>query len=186
MLSIVGDPVSQLFPVHTAETAPAAARRTVEGVERRFGFLPGGVARLAESPELLDGFLRASALFEATTLDAVAREVVIMTMATRNGCHLCVAMHTGTLRRIGADEDLIASLRAGGPLADTRLEGLRVFVLDVLATAGGVSDDAVRALLAHGYTVRNALEVVLGIGTYTMSTLANRLTGAPVDPQFAS
>jgi hypothetical protein len=27
--------------------------------------------------------------------------------------------------------------------------------------------------------------VVLGIGTYTMSTLANRLTGAPLDDQLA-
>ena len=26
----------------------------------------------------------------------------------------------------------------------------------------------------------------LGIGTYTMSTLANRLTGAPVDDQLAA
>jgi hypothetical protein len=32
----------------------------------------------------------------------------------------------------------------------------------------------------------HALKVVLGIGTYTMSTLANRLTGAPVDDQLAA
>jgi hypothetical protein len=42
------------------------------------------------------------------------------------------------------------------PLADERLEAIQVFTLQVL-------------------------EVVLGIGTYTMSTLANRLTGALVD-----
>jgi AhpD family alkylhydroperoxidase len=177
--------MSQLFPAHTTATAPRSARRTMEGVEKRLGFLPAAVARLAESPELLDGFLRASALFEATTLDPVAREVVIMTMATRNDCHICVAMHTGTLRRLGADERLVAALQAGEPLADPRWEGLRVFVLEVLATAGGVPDEAVRAFLAHGFTTRNALEVVFGIGTYTMSTFANRLTGAPMDEQFA-
>ena len=178
--------MSQLFPAHTTATAPPAARRTMESVAKRFGFLPAAVARLAESPELLDGFLRASGLFEATTLDPVAREVVIMVMATRNDCHICVAMHTGKLRGLGADEDLVAALQAGEPLVDPRLEALRVFILDVLATAGGVSDDAVRAFVAHGYTLRNALEVVLGIGAYTMSTLANRLTGAPVDRQLVS
>jgi alkylhydroperoxidase family enzyme len=46
--------------------------------------------------------------------------------------------------------------------------------------------DALRDFLAQGYTRQNALEVVLGIGTYTMSTLANRLTGAPVDDQLAA
>ena len=177
--------MSQMFPAHTIETAPQAARRTMGAVEKQFGFLPNAVARLAESPQLLDGFLRASAMFEATTLDPVAREVLIMTMAVRNGCHLCVAMHTGKLRGLDADEALIAALQAGEPLADARLEGLRTFVLEVLATTGDVSDDAVRAFTGHGYTLRNALEVVLGIGTYTMSTFANRLTSAPLDEPFA-
>ncbi|HET9079849.1 MAG TPA: hypothetical protein VFO01_04960 [Trebonia sp.] len=38
--------------------------------------------------------------------------------------------------------------------------------------------------LARGFTRRNALEVVTGIGAYTLSTLANRLTGAPVDEEL--
>ena len=53
------------------------------------------------------------------------------------------------------------------------------------APARDVGDDALRALLAAGYTRQNALEVVLGIGTYTMSTLANRLTAAPLDDALA-
>ena len=38
----------------------------------------------------------------------------------------------------------------------------------------------------HGYTSQNALEVVLGIGEYTLSTFANRMTGAPIDEQLAA
>ena len=51
-----------------------------------------------------------------------------------------------------------------------------------------VAEPALKAFLGQGYTEQNALEVVLGIGAYTMSTLANRLTGAAVDEplrQFA-
>jgi AhpD family alkylhydroperoxidase len=112
--------------------------------------------------------------------------VLIMTMATHNGCHLCVAMHTRKLTQLDADPRLIAALRAGTPLADPHLEALRVFVLDVLASSGAPADESLRAFLAAGYTRRNALEVVLGIGTYTMSTFANRLTGAPIDEQLAA
>jgi AhpD family alkylhydroperoxidase len=178
-------PMSQMFPAHTIETAPQAARRTMGAVEKQFGFVPGAVARLAESPELLDGFLRLSGMFEASTLDRTSQEVLIMTIAVRNGCHLCVAMHTGKLRGLDADEALVAALQAGEPLADPRLEALRVFVLEVLATTGDVPDDSVRSLLDNGYTLRNALEVVLGIGAYTISTFANRLTSAPLDEPFA-
>ena len=109
-----------------------------------------------------------------------------MTIATRNGCHVCVAMHTARLTALGAPPDVIAALRERSPLADERLEAVRVFTLRVLDTAGDVGDDALRAFLANGYTSQNALEVVLGIGTYTMSTLANRLTGAPLDDQLSA
>jgi AhpD family alkylhydroperoxidase len=180
-------PVSseQLFVEHTVESAPAAARRSMAATVDRLGYLPAGVARLANSPQLLDGFLKLSGLFEATTLDPLAREVLIMTMATRNGCHVCVAMHTAKLTKLGADTRLVAALRDGGALADPRLEAVRLFTLEVLATAGAVRPEALNAFLAHGYTGQNALEVVLGIGAYTMSTLANRMTGALLDEQLS-
>lgn len=169
------------FVAHTLESAPPAARRSMQGVVKNMGYLPEGVALLAESPETLNGFLHLSAVFENATLDPTAREVVVMTVAVRNGCHLCVALHTAKLTRLGADEDLIAALRAGRSLPDTRLEALRLFALEVIATAGAVSGEALKSFLGHGYTPRNALEVTLGIGTYTLSTLANRMVGAPVD-----
>jgi AhpD family alkylhydroperoxidase len=174
------------FTEHTVESAPAAARRVMAATQDHLGYLPAGLARMAASPQLMDGFMRLSAIFESTTLDPVAREVLIMTVATRNGCHICVAMHTARLTALGADPDLIAALRDAGPLPDACLDAMRAFTLRVLDTAGDVGDQALRDFLAHGYTSQNALEVVLGIGTYTMSTLANRLTGAPVDDQLAT
>jgi AhpD family alkylhydroperoxidase len=174
-----------VFVDHTIESAPLAARRSIESVVKRLGYLPTPVSRLAGSPQLLDAFLKTSHLFETTTLDALSQEVVIMTMATRNGCHVCVAMHTGRLVALDADADLIAATRAGQPLGDARLEAIRRFTLDVLATTGQVTDEQLAAFLAQGYTSQNALEVVLGIGAYTMSTLANRMTDAPLDEQLA-
>jgi AhpD family alkylhydroperoxidase len=167
-----------MFVEHTLESAPAASRRSMESTIKHLGHLPPAVAKLAASPHLLDGFLKLSAAFERMTLEPVAREVVVMTVATRNECHVCVTMHTGKLRALGAEDELIAALREQKPLSDERLEAVRQFTLEVLRTAGGVGDEELGAFLAHGYTERNALEVVMGIGTYTMSTLANRLTRA--------
>lgn len=172
------------FVDHTLESAPAASRGLMEAVSRRLGYLPAPVGRLATAPQLLDGFLKLSGLFETTTLDPLAREVVILTVATRNACHVCVAMHTGKLAALDADAELTSALRERRPLADERLEAVRVFTIEVLNRAGAVGPDALDAFLAHGYTPRNALEVVLGIGAYTMSTLANRLVDAPLDEQL--
>jgi len=173
-----------MFTQHTIESAPSASRRAMTAVSTKQGYLPAGVGLLAESPETLEGFLRMTGTFDACTLDAMAREVVIMTIAVRNGCHLCVAMHTARLATLGADAALVADLRTGAPLGDARLEAVRVFTLRVLDTTGGVGEESLNDLLGHGFTRRNALEIVLGIGTYTLSTLANRLTGAPVDEEL--
>lgn len=170
-----------MFVDHTVESAPDAARRTLVTTEKQFGYLPAAVARLAEAPLLLDGFLKLSAMFEKTSLDPLARETLVMSIATRNGCHVCVAMHTAKLGQLGADPVLITALREDKPLPDERLQAVRDFTHAVLDTAGDVPDDDLKAFIAAGFTAQQALEVVLGIGAYTMSTLANRLTRAPLD-----
>jgi AhpD family alkylhydroperoxidase len=177
---------STVFTEYTIESAPAGARRAMAATQQQFGYLPAAMARMAASPHLLDGFLKLNQVFEGSTLDPVVREVVVMAIATRNGCHICVAIHTARLTAMGSGADLINGLRDARPLADERLEAVRAFTLRVLDTAGDVGDQALAEFLAHGYTSQNALEIVLGIGTYTMSTLANRLTGAPVDDQLAA
>jgi len=174
------------FTTHTLDSAPPASRRMMQATVDQFGYLPDGVGLFAESPQMFEGFLKANALFEATTLDPVAREVLVMTVATRNGCHICVAMHTARLVALGASGGLIQALREQRPLDDPRLDAVRIFTLEVIDRAGDVGEKALQAFLEQGYTHRNALEVVLGIGTYTISTLANRLTDAPLDEPLAA
>ncbi len=157
-----------MFAEHTIESAPPASRRRMEATAKHLGHVPPAMARLAESPEMLSTFLKASGTFEATTLDPIAQETVVMTIATRNGCHVCIEMHGARL----------AALRAERPFDDQKLEAIRTFTLQLLASTGAVTDEELAAFLAHGYTPRNALEVVLGIGTYTMSTFGNRLVRA--------
>ncbi|GGO05519.1 carboxymuconolactone decarboxylase family protein [Micromonospora parathelypteridis] len=175
-----------VFTAHTADTAPAAARRSIEGVRRSFGWLPTPVALMAESPQLLTGFLTANAGFEQTDLAPLEREVVVFAVATVNECHVCVALHTGKLTQLGATTDLITALRAGTALPEPRLEALRRFTLAVLEHRGAVPDDELDDFLAAGYQPRHALDVVLGVGAYTISTFANRLTRAPLDPPLAA
>ncbi|RKT83636.1 uncharacterized peroxidase-related enzyme [Saccharopolyspora antimicrobica] len=174
-----------MFTDHTTETAPEGSRRAMAGTAERLGHLPAAVARLAESPHLLNGFLKLSAMFDDTTLDPLAREVVIMAIATRNECHVCVAMHSAKLAALNAAPELVEALREQRPLADQRLEAIRVFALQLVERAGAVETEELQAFLAHGYTKQNALEVVLGIGVYTTSTLANRLVDAPLDEPLA-
>jgi uncharacterized peroxidase-related enzyme len=167
-----------MFTAHTLDSAPPASQPALRAIAEEFGVLPDAAARLAHSPELLNGFLALSESFEGSTLDPLSQETVAMAVSVRNQCHICIGIHTARLRKLPAPPEMVSALREARPLPDPRLEALRAFTLDVMATAGAVEDTTLKALLSHGYTERNALEVVLGIGTFTLTTLANRLTGA--------
>lgn len=174
------------FPRHTIESAPEGARRRMEAVSARFGFLPAGVSLLASSPETLEVFLAASGRFEQGTLDPVSREVVVLTVATRYECHVCVAMHSATLARLDPPAGVVDALRERRALGDRRLEVLRAFTLAAIDGHGVVDDATFAAMRDAGYDERHALEVVLAIGAYTLSAFANRMTGAPLDDAFAA
>ncbi|GAA2972729.1 MULTISPECIES: carboxymuconolactone decarboxylase family protein [Streptomyces] len=178
--------MTEMFTRHDASSAPEASRPIVENTQKGFGFLPAPVAYMAESPELLESFMSGNAAFNKTTLSQLEREVFILTMATKVQCHYCVAMHSAMLTKTGADQELIQALRDRKPLQDSKLEAMRVFTLAVMEGHGHVAPETMEAFLSAGYAKRNALEVVLGLGVYTISTYANRMTEAPLDDAFAS
>lgn len=172
------------FTRHDASSAPEGARSIIENTSKGFGFVPAPVAMMAESPELLEGFMTGNGLFNKTSFTQLEREVLILTMATSVECHYCVAMHSAMLTRAGTEESLIEALRERKPLENPKLEALRIFTLAVMDGRGSVPPDTMQGFLDAGYTRRNALEVVLGLGVYTISTYANRMTEAPVDEPF--
>jgi AhpD family alkylhydroperoxidase len=174
------------FVDHTPETAPEASRPALRAAAGKFGFLPSAMARLAESPSVVAAFGRLLAVWESSSLDHLEREVVTLTVAHDAGCEVCMAIHSAVVARTVGDAALLEALRTQSPLADARLEALRVFTLRVIEQKGDVGEAALASFVAAGFTKQHALDVVLGVGTYTLSTYANRLTRAPLDPPLAS
>lgn len=174
------------FADHTVETAPADARPILSATQKQFGFVPVAMARQAEAPLVLSGFARLHAMFETTSLDAVSREVIAFTVAHESGCKLCIAFHSAVVAQMPDSASLLSDLRAARPLADPRLEAVRLFTRAVMSTHGAVPDADLATFLAAGHTERQSLEIVLGVATYILSTYANRLVRAPVDAALSA
>lgn len=165
------------------DTAPPAARAVLEATRAKLGFVPSAMARMALAPSLATAFQRAHAAFESTSLSAVEREVVVLAMARDVDCEVCVAMHTRILAARGGAPH-VARILAGEPLDDARLDALVEMTRAILAHRGDVDAERWRRFLDAGLTRAQALELLIGVGAYTMSTYANRLTEASVDPQL--
>ncbi len=166
-------------------SAPEEARRLLAATKSSLGFVPSALARMAHSPPLVRAFQHAVAAFDRTSFTPVEREVAITALAHHVGCEVCIALHARTLAQLGAAEHA-AKLASGEALGDPRLEAIAATSRALFHHAGDVDEASWRVWLDAGYTREQALELLIGVGAYTMSTFANRLTAAPLDPELAT
>lgn len=172
------------FKLHTSETAPEGAAPLFDAAKKNFGMVPNLYAVMAESPQLLEAYQKIGALFQATSLSAVERNIVWMTVNVEHECHYCVPAHTMIAMGAGVDQATLAALRQALPLPDPKNEALRQFTLKVVRERGKVADADVDAFLAAGFTRRNVMDVILGVSQKVMSNYVNHIAETPVDAPF--
>lgn len=166
------------FATLAIEEAPAQSRPLMSATAKLFGFVPDPVARAARSPALLGWLLSGFRAFDQSSLSALEREVIAMTVAYENGCSYCMALHSSALSRDPANASVLEALRTGHRLGDARLDAIRDLALDLLRERSSVP--------APELSAENALDVALGVGVYALSTMTNIFTGAELDPAFAA
>lgn len=172
------------FQVHTAETAPDS-KNALDNAQKAFGFVPNVLGAMAESPQLVEAYLAIAGLYSQTDLTDTEREVISMTNNRLNGCTYCMAAHTTVAQMKKLPEDVITSLRDNTPIADAKLEALRVFAEKINVSRGRPSAADVDALLAAGYTKRTVFEVILGTAMKVFTNYTNHIVETPLDEAFA-
>jgi alkylhydroperoxidase family enzyme len=84
----------------------------------------------------------------------------------------CIRASKGSPHLIASPTDSSEEPEVQAP----KLRALAEFVHRVVETQGAVSDAELARFVASGFGPRQALEVVVGIATYTLSIFANRMT----------
>jgi alkylhydroperoxidase family enzyme len=134
------------FQRHTPDTAPEASKPLLADVRGQFGFIPILQGFMAESPELLAAHNALWAAFSQSSLSQHEQQVVFMTAIYENNCHYCMVGHTTMAKMQKLGDDVIASLRNGGAIADPKLEALHRFTTLVVRDRGFVADHDVQGL----------------------------------------
>ncbi len=173
------------FEFHSPATAPDAARPLLEKVASQFGFVPGLLGGLANSPAALEGYLTLAGVFERSSLTRVEQQVVALAVSVENACEFCVSAHSFIARNLAkVDVDTIQALRNGGKLTDPRLDALATFARQIVARRGWVDDRDISDFEGAGFDRAQALDVVLGVSLKTLSNYANHILKTPVDSAF--
>ncbi|RMD51621.1 hypothetical protein D6827_01885, partial [Candidatus Parcubacteria bacterium] len=144
-----------MLQVHTVETAPEKSKEILERVKSNYGFVPNLMGVFAESPEILQAYLSLSTLFEQTTLTPLERLIVLLGVSSVNNCGYCMAAHSSMGTAQNLPDAVIQAVRNNRPIADSKLEVLRQFVLAVTEKRGFIKEEelnlVVRALDARRF-----------------------------------
>lgn len=174
------------FTTHTIETAPEASKPFLKGAQKAYSFVPNLLGAMATAPTLLEGYMTLTGIFNKTNLSETERQIILMTNNRLNSCNYCMAAHTSVSQMAGVPNDVIQALRDGTPIADPKLEALRMFAAVITQTRGWPSDDQVQAFLDAGYTQQTVLEVILGTSLKVLSNYTNHVASTAVDKAFAA
>lgn len=172
------------FTLHTPESAPDGARERLAKAQEKMGFVPNLWAIQAESPEMLEAYQALAGIFDRTGFSVTERQVVMMEINAENGCTFCVAAHSAIAKMQKIPDEIVQALRDGTPIQDAKLEALRVFTRAMVQKRGWLEKAEVEAFKSAGYTNRDILNVVLGVGYKIMSNYTNHLADTPLNEAF--
>lgn len=172
------------FTTHTIESAPDAARPSLQAAKNAYSFVPNLLGNMATAPALLEGYMTLAGIFDKTELSETERQIILMTNNRLNGCTYCMAAHTTISQAANVPDDVIEALRGDAPIADPKLEALRMFAAIVNETRGWPGESAIEAFLAAGYTRQTVLEVILGTSLKVMSNYTNHIAQTELDHAF--
>lgn len=177
--------MTQTLKPQTIESAPAAARATLENIQKGFGFIPNLMATFANSPAVLNGYMGLDAAWEKSSLTPKERQLVLLATSVANHCPYCIAAHSTILKRMmKVDAEVVRAVRQGEALPDSKLQALVQFTREAVGERGHVSERTKLNFLSAGFAAPAMMEVLVGVALKTISNYLDHLNPTTIDEAF--
>lgn len=162
-------------------TSPAAAQPLLEAVQRQLGSVPNMFRLIASSPAGLEGYLGLNGALGKGRLDARTRGRIALTVAEQNRCEYCLSAHSYLGKNLlKLDDAELAANREAASQDEKAGVALR-FAAELVQKRGHVSESAVRAVQAAGYSDAEVVEIVLHVALNTLTNYVNTALGTDID-----
>jgi uncharacterized peroxidase-related enzyme len=135
---------------------------------------------MANSPAVLDAYLKFSGALKEGKLDAKTRESIALVVAQVNRCDYCLAAHVTIGKQAGLDERAIRDARLGRA-SDKKTNGAVALAKQLAASHGNVNDADVAAARSAGLDDGDIAEVAANVALTVFTNYFNHLNQTEVD-----
>ena len=173
-----------MFPLHTSATAPEKSRPVLDALQQAFGLVPNLAAGMANSPELIQGFIGLFQNVHSGTFDEAEIQVLLLTNAVTNRCAWAVAFHATLALKEGVAAGDVAAIRDAALPAATRHAALSHLARTLIEQRGRIDDAEVDRFCSAGFAPAQALEVVGVVAASTITNYAAGMIRPPLETAF--
>lgn len=161
-------------------TATGKAKQLLDGVQAKIGMTPNMMKTMATAPAVLEAYLNFNGTLSTGVLSAKFREQIALAVAQANSCEYCLSAHSAFGKMAGLSADEIRSSREAHSQDAKRDAGLR-FAQALVVERGLVSEQAVAAVKAAGYSEGEIAEIIAHVALNILTNYFNNTARTEVD-----
>lgn len=162
------------------EQAGDAARKLLDAVKRQMGLVPNIFKTLAQSPAVLDAYMKQMSALASGDLDPKLREQLALVAAGKNQCDYCASAHTLLGKGAGLEESELANnLKAQS--SDAATQAALSFAATIVDQRGRVADSELAAVRQAGYSDGQIVEIIAVTCMNIFTNYFNHIAGTEVD-----
>ncbi|PAY15709.1 peroxidase [Rhodopirellula sp. SM50] len=172
--------MTRISPINPAD-ATGTAQELLNGVQSKLGMIPNMMSTMANSPAVLDAYLKFSGALAAGGLSAKDRERIALAVGQANQCDYCLGAHTAIGKMVGLTSEQIRDARSV-TAADAKSDAIVKLAAQLVEKRGLVSDDEVAAARRAGLGDGEIAEVVANTALNLLTNYFNHV--AETDNDF--
>ena len=162
------------------ESAPEAAKATMEMVKKKLGRVPTMYQVMANSTSVLEAYVKFNGALSSGTLGSKMAELIALATAESNACSYCLSAHSFFGARVGLSEEQMIDGRAFYS-QDEKVNAGLLFAKKILETPREISSDDIKPLRNVGYSDGDILEIVANVIRNIFTNYINIISETEVD-----
>jgi uncharacterized peroxidase-related enzyme len=168
--------IETVNPTH----ATGKAKELLDGVKSKLGMTPNLMRVMANSPAVLDAYLKFSGSLGSGDLPAKTREQIALAVGQANSCDYCLSAHSAIGKMVGLSADQILDSRRGSSAEPTTDAVLR-FARQLVDKRGLVSDADLAAVRSAGWEDGAIAEIVANVALNIFTNYFNHVAETEID-----
>jgi AhpD family alkylhydroperoxidase len=153
------------------DRATGKTRELLIAVQISVGMIPNMIRTMANSPAVLEGYLKFRSTLACGRLSARLREQIALAVAAANDSQYCLSAHTAGGKSIGLSE------ASDDPQEEAALQ----FALRIVMTRGEASGREVERVRKAGFSDAEIAEIIANVGLNIFANYFNKVAGVVID-----